>query len=240
VPEKYPNVGGFSEGEDIVWTPNTGDVKTLTWNGCYADVYAAFLARRAAAPGTADVFELNFHSQNGEATLYERRTRDDGSLTEEIFGVDVMKDVLTTEYFQELTNDEVVEVSKAYRDALKEGEPGGPPSGGWTGKKGSLYYHLTHGVEQLPETAWIFTQSRRAVRYRSVSATFANVNRVVASPAPESSTIARLITAVPAGEWLYKPPRVTSAGKGLYDVTKMWWWARQWSVALGGTFGAPA
>jgi len=240
VPEKYPNVAGFSEGEEIIWTPNTGDVKTLNWDGAYQDVYNQFLARRASAPGTADVFELAFRAQNGQATLYERRSRDNGNLVEEIFGIDVMKDILTTEYFQELTNDEVVEVSAAYRDDLKEGETGGPPTGGWTGKKGSLFYHLIHGVEQLPETAWIFSSTQRAVRYRTVRASFANVNRVVASPSPETSSIERLIDAVPAGEWLKKPPRVQSAARSLYDVTQMWWWAKQWSVALGGTFGAPA
>jgi len=239
MPEKTPNVAGFAEYEEIVWTPNTGDVRSLTWDGATEDVYNTFLARRAAAPGTADVFELNYRSQNGQATLIERRMRDDGNLIEELYGVDVMKDALTMAYFSSLTNDQVVAVRAAYESMREEGESGGPPSGGFTGLQAVLYFHLARGVEVLPETAWVFCSTQRAVRFKSVNATFANVNRVVTAPAIDSSSIQKLVTSIPAGEWLYKPPRVTSAGKGKYDVSREWWWAEKWSVVLGGTWGAP-
>jgi len=237
--DKYPNVSGFTEGEEISWSPNTGDVKTLSWDGSYDDVYNTFIARRAAAPGTADVFSLTFRAANGRASLVEQRTRDDGNLTEEIIGIDVMKDVLSFGYFSDLTNDEVVDVRTAYEENLKEGE-GVLPSGGFTGKQGTLYFHLIHGVETLPETAWIFSRVQRAVRFRAVGASFSGVNQVdTTGPQVESSSIQKLVSAIPAGEWLKKPPRVVSAGKGKYDVAQEWWYAVKWSVALGGTFGAP-
>jgi len=232
-------VTGYTESEQIVWTPNTGDVRTFTARGMYTDVYNTFIARRAAAPGTADVFEVGFEASGGRATMYERRTRDQGNVTEEIFGMDVMKDILTMAYFDSLTNDQVVAVRSAYESMRAEGDTGGPPSGGFTGAQGVLYHHLAHGVETLPETAWIFASTERAVRYRNINASFADVNRVVTAPDIASSSIQKLVGGIPTGEWLYKPPRVISAGRGKYDVSREWWWAEKWSVVLGGTWGAP-
>jgi len=223
----------YTQKEVYDWTQETGEVRSVIQEGQASAVAANYaLARSAAALGN-DTASISYETARGRGILTVRYARSGVLTIEELYGVDVIKDVLTASYFDSLSDAEVAVVRKAYVDGPL------PPDAGWSAMQLTLYQHFLHGAESFYETGFVLRVSKQGVRTSALGASYANLNEVVATPTL-SSAMETLVDALPAGEWLKKPPNVLNLGKGRWKVDQEYHWADRWSVVYGGTWLAPA
>ena len=64
--------------------------------------------------------------------------------------------------------------------------------------------------------------------------TFSSATVVFGTPT-FSTPMNDLLSALPSGEWLYKPPQAENLGKGKWRIAQEWHWAEKWSIVYGGT-----
>jgi hypothetical protein len=192
---------------------------------------------------------------NGRGTLVATFSRtgnqvdqgEDVSIVEELYAVDVIKDITTCPYFSidgtALDNDEVSWIKRTVDEQWSEAEINQqglqlsrPQYSAWSAAMKELHYHLMHGVTTYYETGFVMRQSLHGIRWSQMQASFTGINQVITAPVFKTD-MTNLIQALPAGEWLYRPPQAGYLGKGRWRVDVEYQYAVKWSKVYGGTWG---
>ncbi len=235
-PEILPTTAdGLDDNIERVTIPGEGSVTSRTLTGPRAKILAeesrfAGLSRLRSPYGLMS--SMVYREQNGRSALtiqYEHMgsaTQDDS--VQELYAMDVARDILVAPYFASLTNAQITEVVSAWEQREEI-------DAGWTQLQKRLYGHLNHGQEVYQETAYEFRQTYQTSSDRELGLAAENPNRVTPLPRIHRNLV-NLIVSLPAGEWLKKPITVTQAGRRGWTVSATWQWAPQWSVIYGGTF----
>lgn len=244
------------------WTYGTGESIVREWSGLPSDISTEYDAQVAAAQGGSNIAQVSQTTENGRARLIVRFGRtgvglpgypDDVAVVEELYAVDVMKDINTANHYVSvvdggagLSDDKVAFVNKVSAMCLTEDEITTYAFrvqqdvlgawANWTNGMKSLRYHLLRGADTYYETGFILRRSQHAVRTAQVGVAFTGINTVAATDPDFTTPMSNLISALPAGEWLYRPPQAAYLGRGKWRVDQEWHWAKQWSIVYGGTW----
>ena len=209
----------------------------------------------AGNPDRGNIVSLQYGYSAGRGRLVVRYERSDpnnnpaldGSrLVEELYAVDVLRDVRAAPYWATggdgaITDDNIAVVTAAVEKSYTESEIDANLDvawASWTDAMKDLRWHMMRGQDSYFETAFILRRSAYGVYTNSIKAIFTNINRVVDAPTFQSK-MDELIDELPPGEWLYKPPQAQQLGNGVWRVSNEWHWAKQWSVVYGGTLKRP-
>ena len=246
----------------LEYIPGVGETETREWKGERTDVLAKYTELKYGADGGATVdgnlTGLMYTSDGGRTACMMRIERNnvvneygtDVKVVEELYAIDVIRDVLAAPYFvtavaTKLTDDQAAWVSecvdKHYTEAQIDVEavkfvPAKPLWAAWTAGMKELKYHLRHGVDSYYETAFILRRSLYGVITSKIKIAFTGINTVVTAP-EFGSAMDDLIGELPTGEWLYKPPQSEHLSKAKWRITQEWHWAEKWSKIYGGTWG---
>lgn len=235
MPAEYPDGTELVYNEEeIEWTPESGDSPVFTYSGARGEIYDKFLEsknEKLVGGIYANLASMTFRSVNGRATLVQRGIRENRDI-EELYAVDVVKDLRTCEYYDALSDAQIAAVSEKFKDP---GTPYVEPTG-WNALQKKLFFFMSHGEESYLETQFILRLTKHAVLDTEIGASFDNINKVVAAP-EVSESMANLIASLPAGEWMKKPPQTGNQGFGRWRVEQEWHWAKRWAVHYNGTWG---
>ena len=236
------------------YIPGQGEKETQEWPlGTHGDIDTQYEALKT----TDSLAQLTYRNQSGRASLVARFARtgatvaeygDDVQVVEELYGVDIIRDARMAYFFRDQSDNQVNFVSvcaergftttQIDRFVVDQGEAVGTYSwANWTDKMKTLRMHLTRGDDYF-ETGFILRRSIYGARTSAINATFEGINEVAATDPSFQSDMDMLIEALPAGEWLYKPPAAEHLGRGQWRISQEWHWAVQWSVIYGGTLDA--
>lgn len=180
------------------------------------------------ASTVTDLSSLSYQSINGRATLIRRYVRENKDI-EELYGVDVIKDICTSAYFAAMTDAQILAVRTKHENGEARDES-------WTVLQKNLYWHLVRGMESFLETQFILRVTTHSASTTETKKSFTGINTVVTAPML-STNMQQLIDSLPAGEWLKKPPTAENLGKGRWRLGQEYHWAQKWSVLYGGTWG---
>jgi len=239
-----------------VYTSGSGEVETNEWAGEKSDILTKYEELKADAEAGENIASLEASGNNGRSKLIARFGRtgsisseygDDVTIIEELYAVDVVKDLRASPYFStaatKLTDDQVswvqtcVDNQWSEADITTEGDAVSRNNwAAYTDSMKELRYHLLHGHDSYFETGFILRRSLYGVRTSVIEGSFTGINTVVAAPT-FASQMDTLIAALPAGEWLYKPPAAEHLGKGKWRISLEWHYAAKWSKVYGGTWG---
>jgi len=256
------------------WEAGNGEVEQQEWPlGVPSDLSAEYAALKAAAIAGDGTQSLEYRAGQGRASLVKRIVRkadtttdgysEDVTVVEELYAVDVLKDISEAPYFatdlsashplyskqngkgEPVTAEQLVWVrdcvenrlttDRITSEAKRLGLTGNSEWEDWTTLMKELRYHLSHGVETFFETGFVLRRSLYGVRTSAIKASFASINTVVAAPTFKSQ-MDQLLGTLPTGEWLYKPPQAEHLGRGRWRVTQEWQWSESWSIMYGGTW----
>jgi len=239
------------------WTP-TAEIQTYEWPlGAKEDVDSLYNTYTAVASGGGGIASISMRKDKGRGSLIvsfgPTSAEGDGlsgiQTIEELYSIDILKDIRTAPYFDDLADEAIAFVGRVAEDRLTqveidaivedEGLSSSLEYGSWLPLMDQLYYHIIHGVDSYYETAFILRRSKSGVRSSFIRGGFTDINRVVTAPTL-SVQMNSLIAALPAGEWLKKPTSAEYLGKGRWRVDEEWQWAVKWSVVYGGTWGYTA
>ena len=235
------------------YIPGVGETRTEEWPiGERSDIKAKYdqlvFDSKIGGFATGNLTQLSMQSREGRASLVARfedanpengLNGTDTRVVEELYAMDVIKDISAAPYFStvvatKLTDDQVAVVRKAVREDLLEAEIDGYAA--WSASQKELRWLMLHGQESYYETAFAVRQSLYGVITSTIQASFTDINQVVNAPVL-SNQMNLLLDALPAGEWLYRPPQAEHIGNGKWRITKEWQWASAWSKVYGGTMG---
>ncbi len=229
MPNTHPSgVEAYSVEELTEWSPDAGEEFTRIYTGSRSDVYAKYTAEKAVAGLSTGAASISFRHQNGRGVCVAHRAPD-AKTVEELYAIDMIRDIRTHSYFSSLTNAEIVAVTQAadkYQDAAS----------GWSALQKQLHYHLVHGMDSYYEVNFVLRRAVTGARTKEVRASFADLNTVV-TPPTLSADMNKLLDSLPSGEWLKKPPQATYLGRGAWQIDQSWQWAPKWSKMYGGTWG---
>ena len=258
---KVPNLGLPSSAQTVrtTFNPGVGTTSEYEYTGTAAECLGKYnvwmqQAQIGGIPGN-NIREVQLERSEGRGRVIARFSRDrtesiagepnDVAVVEELMAVDVVRDCRAAAYFLSggtaaVTDDGAAVVKKAVDFGFTEAEITEEKCGiawaSWTAGMKELRYHMLHGQESYYETAFILRRSKTGILTSKIKEAFTNINIVV--PAPEFATeMDKLILALPAGEWLYKPPQAEYLGEGKWRITQEWHWAVAWSKMYGGTWG---
>ena len=219
-----------------VTIPGNSTVETKIVTGTRAAILVEE-ADRIAASAEEGISGLTYREQKGRGTLDIQYSRMavvsnpiDGDSIQELYGVDIVRDILTAPYFKSLTTNEISDIMKLYeaRDGLG--------SGVYSDKEKTLYGHLMHGDDSWVETRYEFRQTWQVSSTKELNQAASNPNTIQALPAL-NSTMQKLIDSLPEGQWLKKPIQVQQAGRRGWVVSLTYQWAKQWSIIYVGDEG---
>lgn len=226
---------GIEETEHIETAFGVGQQRRVTKDGPADTIQALHdqIEAEVLAGAAPTIAALGLRKQRGRGTLeitheilVAQENIDDG--TQELYSIEVVRGIASAPYFADLTNKQIADVLFAW-DMREEADAG------WSEKQKRLYGHIAHGQDQYLETAYEFRQSWTTTSSGAIVRAADGINTV--QPLPRlSATLRRLVSALPAGEWLKKPTSVTSVGRGGWQVVIQYQWAPKWSVIYGGTF----
>ena len=239
------------------WTPESGEEETREFRGPPDKVSATYEATKTEAEAGDERFaSLDYELANGRAKLIAYYARQGGSggdvpmgssantsTIEELYGVDVVKDIRQHPKFQAggewaLTDAQLQGVWDYYQKDVSDFETDGDgviiERTAWTDNQKRLYRKLIHGEDSYLETAFILRRTVYGARNRRVKATFTNTNKV-GEIQRLSVKMANLLDTLPVGEWLKKPSTCEYLTKGQWRVSEEYHWAEKWSSLYGGT-----
>jgi hypothetical protein len=255
-----------------------GETIVQDWAGDKERVLEKYADMKATADAGGNIAGLSYQMRQGRATLVARFGRtgggseaygDDVTVIEELFAVDVLKDICCAPYFAvalaathplyakqngatkglPLSDDQVAFVRDCVDRNLTEFEINAEVAKrelsasytwtNWSTGMKELRWHLQRGIETFYETGFILRQSLYGVRTSSIKAAFTGLNTVAAAAPEFDSRMDELIEALPSGEWLIKPVQCEHLGRGKWKVSKEWQWAEKWSIVFGGTLNGP-
>ena len=236
------------------FTPGMGESRTEEWPlGTVEEIEAKYDTMKSEALAGNNTQSISFRNAQGRASLVARFGRsdtgeeqgDDITIIEELYAIDVIKDIAEAPYYATVTDEQVAWVRYCVEQRLSNaqitsesqrlGHAAGMEWASWSALMKSLRYHILHGVDSFFETGFILRESNYCARSASVKASFTNINAVVTAPSL-SAKINNIIDSLPSGEWLYRPPQAEHLGRGNWRVTREWQWAVKWSVMYGGTW----
>lgn len=244
------------------WVNGVGETITQEWPlGTREEIDAKYEELKSIASAGGNIGTLTFSTNTGRARLVAKFGRsgggipgvaDDVTIVEELYAVDVIKDMAEATYWENMTDDQIAfarltaesrwgekEVD-IYTNKLREtSATAGFLWSEWDNSMKNFRYHMLHGVDSYFETGFVLRRSSYGVRTSQVKATFTGINTVVADPEFESP-MDDLIAALPDGEWLKKPPQAEHLGKGRWRIIEEWQWAVSWSIMYGGTWTMPS
>jgi hypothetical protein len=241
MPEILPtSENGIEETLIETVTPEFGsqDVKE------YSGPVAALVEYRNTFIGANNVGSMELRTSRGRGTLrvnfnrvWEEVDVQDQAV-QELNSFDVVRPIECAPYFRMMTLDLMASVRRAHEDQLTPAELAVVAEADSWGEAGGLPYkllgHLRLGQDSYVETAYEFSKTWRTTSTATLRIASSNPNTVQDLPAL-SGVMARLIDALPDGEWLKKPTTVQSVGGGFFSVRVSYLWAPKWSVIYGGT-----
>ena len=223
--------------------------------GTVAEITAQYEILKSTAAAGNNTQSLSMRNSNGRATLVAKFGRTgnliagynaDITVIEELYAIDVIKDIAEHAYYVSL-NSEIINfirycvenrlsTDEITSEAARIGYAAGTYAwANWSDLMKSYRYHLTRGVESYFETGFVLRRSLYGVSGSFIQASFTGINTVVTAPT-FSTQMSAVITALPAGEWLYRPPQAEHLGKRKWRVSLEWQWALKWSILYGGTW----
>lgn len=244
------------------WVLGLGETTTQEWTGERGLIDAKYeLLKSIGQSGTTNLQSLSTSYNTGRARLTAKylRITDTNSPTipanvqviEELYGIDVIKDICEAPYFWELEDDYVAYVRKCAQEMwtkaeIDENAPGASFNwASWTTLMKELYKHILKGASYI-DTSFVLRISYTTANLSNVQASFNDINRVVSITDEEiSPKMKNILDSLPStetepGEWLYRQPRTEYLQNGKWRLDREWQWARAWSVVYGGTWGAVA
>jgi hypothetical protein len=239
----FPEGTSLPENIGQEWAAETGAVPVYMYEGEASEVYSRYATEVAAAAAYPDprLASIAYEPYNGRARLIKRFMRANETI-EELYEVDVIKDVSTAPYFSDLTDKEVAAVRYAYdnpADPITSPTKWDGTIDAWSTLQQTLYKHYTHGAESYVEKAFDLRISKFiSVATAAPVADLTNIGSVVGLPAL-SASMTRLVATLPAGEWLQGAMNLQHLGKGRWRSDNLLHWAKKWSVIYGGTLFAP-
>jgi hypothetical protein len=260
---KVPVVGLPTAAQTVTldYAPGVGESQSQEWSGEYTECLGKYnglvaQSKLGGYPGN-NIRSVQLRSDQGRARVVAQFARkadlsisgvpDDVVIVKELYAVDIVRDVTASAYFvtgggAAVSDDEAVIVRKCVQRGWAESEiivPNVPAAyvfTSWSAAMKEVRYHLAHGQESYYETAFILRRSKTGIQTSQIKEAFTNINAVVTAPT-FATDMDKLILALPAGEWLYKPPQAEYIGEGKWRVTQEWHWAAKWSKMYGGTWG---
>jgi hypothetical protein len=224
--------------EILEWVYGTGETRQIEYQGERSDV----LAKYEELKTETGIRQANYTNANGRSRVIARFAREDidsGSgdgvtIIEELLGLDVVRAIHAAPAFSALADSDIAAVLLASESRLTDAQIDGYAA--WAAAKKELRWQILHGQESYYETAFVLRIKKQGVRSSALRGVFTGINTVVA--VPELSTgMTELVGTLPTGEWLYKPPQVEYAGRGVWSVSSEYHWAVKWSKVYGGTLG---
>lgn len=231
-PKVYPEGTSLTENLAYEWTKEGGEVPVKIIEGNLNEINTRYLAEKVAgdAYGTSNLASIGYEANRGRARLMIRYVRENQDI-EELYAVDVLRDIALAPYFESLSNAEVLAVRTVFNNQTAEDAT-------WSTLQKTLYKHLIFGVESYIDKQFILRTSTFTSSAREVATDFSALNEVVTVPTL-SSNMKRLIASLPAGEWLQGPTSVEHLGRGKWRIENEVQWAKKWSVIYKGTLFAP-
>jgi len=265
--EKRPNNDLPTNPQRVTkeYIPGQGENKTWEWNGTAAEVEAKYNQLKGSTPDD-NISSVTFENNEGRARCMARfefdeqvddpNTLPEGqtngcSLVEELYAVDVIKDICEAPYWLEgtaLTDEQIVWIRFVSEERYTEAEitneaPTAPLEWeNWSDKMKNLRYHILHGVTSYYETGFVVRRVRTGIRNRGVSVAFTGINRIDTSGAglTFSTYMVRMLQNLPSGQYLKRPPQAEYLGRGKWRVSEEWHYAAEWSVVYNGSWGYSA
>ena len=250
------------------FVPGVGERTVEEWPlGTPTDIDAKYeTAKAAAIAGTDNIANVTYRGREGRASLVIRYGREAGDVAEygdevqvieELYAVDVIRDMRLAPYFSpkepdgdDLTNKQMAFVKRCTSMGYDEDEiekyvyDQGLDSdhlyANWTAKMKSLYGHLNRG-EDYYETGFVLRRSLYGLRSSRINVNFTGINKVADGKEGHAekpffkSPMDSLVALLPPGEWLYRTPGTEHLGQGRWRVTEEWQWAPGWSIVYDGT-----
>lgn len=238
------------------WSYGLGETQSKEWRGAPADIDAKYESLK----GDLNIGKVTQSNADGRARVVAQFGRsnngtenygDDVTEIEELYAIDIVKDIYTAPYWTtatatKLTDDQVAWVRECSEGNYSEAKitlqaaAYTPPNiawANWTNSMKELRHHVLDGETSYLLTGFILRVSLYGVRTSFIGATFSNINEVATSAPTLSAYMLSLVDQLPSGEWLYKPPQVEHLGGGRWRVVREWHWADKWSKIYGGTWG---
>lgn len=226
------------QGLSVDWSRDLGRNVSWKYRGTsdQVEAKAAAIASTWALLGR-QVSNVKYSTANGRGELEASFTRGDGvvaggnpenGVVEELYGVDVIKDVRTAPAFESIGAYALNVVYSAWEGSLDE-------DSAWTDTQKLLYRMLSHGQESYIETAFVYRRTYFKATSDNLQLSFDGINRVDADFSGLTSRMKKLIKALPTGEWMKKPPQTEYVSGGVFRLAQDWMWAEKWSNLYGGT-----
>lgn len=248
------------------FTPGVGEVEVRTWRGERTDIDTKYTELKGGAAVGGDIegniTALSSGLDEGRSRLMLRIERSlevnaygpNTKLVEELYAMNVIKDIRTAPYFTAggagaIVDDDLAWVTECIDEKYNEAEittvgdaKGKKNFAAWSAGMKELRHHMLSGVESYFETAFILRRSLFGVITSAVKASFTGINFIADGAVDHQDTpvfqsaMDALIESLPEGEWLYKPPQAEHTGKGKWRITLEWHYAVKWSIVYGGSF----
>jgi hypothetical protein len=224
--------------ETLEWVYGTGETRSIEYQGERSDV----LAKYETLKTQNGIKQATYSNANGRSRVIARFAREDidggtgdgVTIIEELFGIDELRAIHAAPAFRALSDDAIAAVLIAAESRLAEALITG--YAGWAAAQKELRWQIIHGEESYYDTKFTLRIKKQGVRSSALRGVFTGINTVVAVPAL-SAGMAELVGTLPNGEWLYKPPQIEYAGRGVWSVSSEYHWAAKWSKVYGGTLG---
>jgi hypothetical protein len=251
--------GGLPTAAPVIekeFIPFVGETIVSEWPlGEPTAVQTEYDLQKATAGYGTSIASIKMKTANGRSMLTVRYNVDatgqftqeisDKTIVEELYAIDLIRDIAAAPYFALSTNPNYVDSAKVAKvrvacelgyttDEITANFPSGYQWASWSDGMKRLRWAYMHGQESYYETAFILRKSSFGVRASTVLASFTGINTVVTAPV-FSTPMSDLIGTLPTGEWLKKPPQAENLGKGKWRISEEWQWAEKWSVVYGGT-----
>lgn len=232
--EVFPSsAAAYDISVDKFIMPNESETTTITETGTVAAIEERLAYYKASAGSfNTNIVSIAYKASNGRASItveFERVDYEFGRLgVQELYAVDVVRDIKAAPYFKTLTNDEASAVQSAW-------EARSGIDSAWNELQKSLYGHMARGQESYIETAYEFRQTFQTSSNKRIKIATSDPNTVQELP-KLTRTIDNLVDDMPDGEWLKKPTTVQYAGRKGWTVSATYQWAPKWSIIYGGTF----
>ncbi|MDB4403271.1 hypothetical protein N9204_00385 [bacterium] len=230
------------QGIGRIWNTEDGESQTHTWIGEATAIEAKFETLKSN-PGNYG--EITFAKMKGKGTLTAKVNvgvdGDAGAPSSEVTTIyemvtnDIYKPIESSPFWTDITAARTAEILFRVQNGYTTGQRyhDGNLSNELEGQEISLYNHLAQGSTEYLESGYVLRRTQRGAKESALDVAYDGVNTVVAPP--NASTINPIISSLPDGEWLKRPPTVTSLSKNRYQISEEWWYAVQWSVVYGGT-----
>jgi hypothetical protein len=238
----------IQQGSVRVWSLEEGESLVTTYKGPYSVlevVYNQYVD--AALEGNPSIASVELPVTNGRATLTIRTVNQSYSGTvgegdridgvEELYPVDITKDVAAAPKYESLSSGDIAKVKRAIAD-LMDGADAYAYLGG-DGLAWDLWKRYTHGENNYLALSYVFRRSYVTNSSLRAITLLGTVNTVIPQATlveAINSKIATVVAAVPSGEWLVRTPKVSFQGRGKYHIEEEYQWAVKWSdLYTGGT-----